>query len=76
MADFLSALTPTQAALLPLFTTMGIHDKETLYGLSVMDERDTWMYSWVKEGRISEFQFAILKQGLNKMRHLQQEKAM
>ena len=76
MADFLSALTPTQAALLPLFTTTGIHDKETLNGLSVMDERDTWMYSWVKEGRISEFQFAILKQGLNKMRHLQQEKVM
>ncbi|TBU65878.1 hypothetical protein BD310DRAFT_837180 [Dichomitus squalens] len=54
-------------ALLPVFMVMGVNDPVTLRGLSGMESRDRWLYSWVKEGRITELQFEIIRAGMQKI---------
>ena len=46
---------------------MGVSDAATLDGLARMDDGNAWLYTWVREGRMSEFQFALLTRALAKM---------
>ncbi|TBU50981.1 hypothetical protein BD310DRAFT_910950, partial [Dichomitus squalens] len=64
---FLNSLSPALPALLPVFMVMGVNDPVTLRGLSGMESRDRWLYSWVKEGRITESQFKIIRAGMQKI---------
>ncbi|TBU50729.1 hypothetical protein BD309DRAFT_995828 [Dichomitus squalens] len=54
---FLNSLSPALPALLPVFMVMGVNDSS----------RDRWLYSWVKEGRITELQFKIIRVGMQKI---------
>ncbi|KAH9946161.1 uncharacterized protein BXZ73DRAFT_72990 [Epithele typhae] len=64
VATFLMSLTPEQTGLGPLFHQLGIDD---LGELLQMKERYVWLYSLVKEDRLTEFQFALIKNGLKKL---------
>ncbi|KAI0647003.1 hypothetical protein C8Q79DRAFT_957375 [Trametes meyenii] len=68
VAAFLGSLFPDQSALLSFFVTAGITDGMALGGLARMDGRDKWLYSFVREGTLTELQFVAIQAGLNKMK--------
>ena len=43
---------------------MGVITAADLQGLSCMGSRDRWLYSWVKREQITEFQFELIRAGL------------
>ena len=61
---FLRKLKPDLSRLVPVFHAQGVVDEAHLEGLASMDNRDAWIYTWVKENWITEFQFNILINGL------------
>ncbi|KAI0709191.1 hypothetical protein C8Q76DRAFT_742433 [Earliella scabrosa] len=61
---FLRKLKPDLSHLVPVFHAQGVVDEAHLEGLASMDNRDAWIYTWVKENWITEFQFNILINGL------------
>lgn len=61
---FLRSLKPDQSRLLPVFLSQGVTGGPELNGLAQMDARDSWLYCWVKERRITEFQYSLILAGL------------
>ncbi|KAI0709185.1 hypothetical protein C8Q76DRAFT_813379 [Earliella scabrosa] len=67
---FLRGLDPEQTDLLPVFVAMGVTDGAALQGVARMSTRDAWVYSWVKENRITELQFTAIVSGFKKMAYV------
>ena len=61
---FLNSLDPAQPALLQVFMEMGVITTADLGGLSRMGSRDKWLYSWAKRRVITEFQYELIRAGL------------
>ena len=64
---FLNALNPPQPQILPAFIAMGLTGIEQLHSVNRMTDRDDWLYSWVLRGRVTEFQFPIIRAGFESL---------
>ncbi|KAI8998685.1 hypothetical protein BD414DRAFT_475783 [Trametes punicea] len=67
LKDFLQALPQDLTLLLPTFVQYGLVDEVSLRGMLRMQNWRSWLYSWVKEGRLTELQFAMVSEGLAKV---------
>ncbi|KAH9901367.1 hypothetical protein C8Q73DRAFT_832822 [Cubamyces lactineus] len=61
---FLRALPQDLGGLLPLFQQFGVVDEDALRGMLRMPAWRSWLYSWVKEGWLTELQFRMVCDGL------------
>ncbi|KAI0646998.1 hypothetical protein C8Q79DRAFT_599051 [Trametes meyenii] len=60
---FLRALPLDLSSLLPVFLEYGITDQASLRGVPRMAGWRRWLYSWVREGRLTELQFKMVSDG-------------
>ncbi|KAI0664825.1 hypothetical protein C8Q70DRAFT_1049031 [Cubamyces menziesii] len=61
---FLRTLPQDLGGLLPLFLQYGVGDGDALRGMLRMPAWRSWLYSWVKEGWLTELQFRMVCDGL------------
>ena len=61
---FLRTLPQDLSSLLPVFLQHGVDDSEALRGMLHMPAWRSWLYSWVKEGWLTELQFRMVCDGL------------
>ncbi|KAI9064379.1 hypothetical protein FKP32DRAFT_633788 [Trametes sanguinea] len=59
--SFLQGLPQDLRFLLPTFIQYGVKDEASLRGMLQMSEWRRWLYSWVKEGRLTELQFEMFQ---------------
>ncbi|KAI0336519.1 hypothetical protein GY45DRAFT_1238263 [Cubamyces sp. BRFM 1775] len=64
METFLRTLPQDLGDLLPVFIQYGVDDDNALRGMLRMPAWQSWLYSWVKEGWLTELQFRMICNGL------------
>ncbi|TBU50716.1 hypothetical protein BD309DRAFT_1025160 [Dichomitus squalens] len=65
--DFLSALAQDLSFLLAVFISHGVGDDTSLQSMLQMNNWRSWMYTWVREGVLTELQFQMIVDGLEKL---------
>ncbi|KAF7792974.1 hypothetical protein EIP86_004079 [Pleurotus ostreatoroseus] len=66
VSAFLLSLTPPQPALLGVFKTLGIVDKDTFDAFALLLRREAWQADLVREGQITLFQSATLSAAIHR----------
>ena len=66
VSDFLRSLPQDLAFLLPVFVSYGVKDGPSLHALLRMKDWQGWLYTWVRQGKLTEFQFTLISRGLEK----------
>ncbi|RPD66078.1 hypothetical protein L226DRAFT_188285 [Lentinus tigrinus ALCF2SS1-7] len=65
--QFLRDLAQDLSFLLPVFVRYGITGRTTLRSVRCMENWRGWIYTWVKEGNLTELQFKIISDGMEKI---------
>ena len=65
--QFLRNLAQDLSSLLSVFIRYGVTDRTSLRGVRCMENWRAWMYTWVKEGHLTELQFKIVTDGMEKI---------
>ncbi|KAI0934308.1 hypothetical protein AcV5_006192 [Taiwanofungus camphoratus] len=64
---FLQSLPQPLDDLLPLFLSVGIKNALALTVLASLDDRDSWLYALVREGKMTKWEFKLVTDGLEKI---------
>ena len=67
MTGFLRDLPQDLTGLLPVFVSHGVADEDSLRSMLRMANWRFWIYSWVKEGALTELQFQMLLEGIARL---------
>ncbi|KAI0721719.1 hypothetical protein C8T65DRAFT_630991 [Cerioporus squamosus] len=64
---FLRNLAQNLSFLLPVFVRYGVTDRSSLRSIRCMENWRAWLYTWVKEGTLTELQFKMVTDGMEKI---------